>query len=226
MNWFTADIHFWHYNVIKYCNRPWKTVEEMNQAIIENFNALVKPEDNVYCVGDFSMSLRGAEMRKYLNGTWYLIPGNHDKCHSVIHKNKELKKDLSFKKYKAMGFEILPETYKMLLKSESETIGVDICHFPFQRDPGKVEKPPKYYNLRPIANFETQVLLHGHIHGLWKTDIFIGVEECRFIPQINLGVDVWDYKPVSETELFNLAKSEMARAKKMTEATNYLGSVL
>ena len=54
MRWFTSDIHFWHRNVIQYSGRPWTTVEEMNQGIIDNFNALVKPEDEVFCFDELN----------------------------------------------------------------------------------------------------------------------------------------------------------------------------
>ncbi len=42
--WFTADFHLGHKNIIRYCNRPFETVEEMNQAILERLNALRFPE--------------------------------------------------------------------------------------------------------------------------------------------------------------------------------------
>lgn len=216
MRWFTSDIHFWHRNVIKYSGRPWSTVEEMNQGIIDNFNALVKPEDLVYCLGDFSLSYQGAEMRKYLNGTWMLVPGNHDKCHQVFHKNREEKKANSTKRYEDMGFIVLPEKYSTVLTDNGEEIAAQICHFPYQEDQGNFEYTPRYQNLRPKPTFLTQVHLNGHVHNAWKTSMFWFEEEERFVPQINLGVDVWDWKPVSEAELFQFAKSEIARAEEMT----------
>lgn len=187
----------------------------MNQGIIDNFNALVKPDDEVYCFGDFSLSYQGAEMIKYLNGKWFLVPGNHDKCHYVFHKNKEIKKANSFKRYEDMGFTILPEYYELNLTDGQATIPAQVCHFPFQEDHGNFEYTPRYQQLRPKAALVTKVLLHGHVHNTWKSRMFYCEETKRFIPQINLGVDVWDWKPVSELELFQFATEQMIEAQKL-----------
>ena len=61
IRWFTSDLHFGHKNVITYCDRPWATVEEMNEALIKIWNDTVHPKDTVYCLGDFSMSTRVME---------------------------------------------------------------------------------------------------------------------------------------------------------------------
>ena len=52
--WFTVDEHYGHANIIDFCNRPFLTVEEMNEAIIGNHNALVRPGDIVVHGGDFT----------------------------------------------------------------------------------------------------------------------------------------------------------------------------
>ena len=51
--WWASDYHFSHANIITYCNRPFKTVEEMNETIIERHNERVNPEDTVFFLGDF-----------------------------------------------------------------------------------------------------------------------------------------------------------------------------
>lgn len=77
---FTSDTHFGHVNIIKYCNRPFTSVEEMDNTLIHNWNAIVRPEDTVYHLGDFAVG--GGPAAPYLrrlNGTIHFCLGNHDK---------------------------------------------------------------------------------------------------------------------------------------------------
>lgn len=77
---FTSDTHWWHKNIIKYSNRPFKDVFEMNKALIDNWNARVKPTDHVFHLGDFGFTKIG-EIKNILlslNGKKHLILGNHD----------------------------------------------------------------------------------------------------------------------------------------------------
>jgi len=76
--WFTSDTHFYHANIIRFCNRPFKSVGEMNDVLIANWNGLVAPRDTVYHLGDFSMG-DGFRVFRRLNGNICLIKGNHDK---------------------------------------------------------------------------------------------------------------------------------------------------
>lgn len=78
MIWFTADTHFGHTNIIKYCNRPFHNVQEMDAAILAHINQKVKPHDILWILGDFSFGsqeyYRNAIKCKNVN----LIRGNHD----------------------------------------------------------------------------------------------------------------------------------------------------
>lgn len=82
-NFFTADTHFGHANIIRYCNRPFKDAVEMNETIIANWNAVVQPDDYVYHLGDFAFwrdhGMTPRDYRRRLNGRIHFIRGNHDK---------------------------------------------------------------------------------------------------------------------------------------------------
>lgn len=77
---FTSDTHFNHFNIIKYCDRPFQSVQEMNHTLIAKWNAVVSPDDVVWHLGDFAFGPPGVCMGLFyaLNGTKYLIRGNHD----------------------------------------------------------------------------------------------------------------------------------------------------
>jgi calcineurin-like phosphoesterase family protein len=82
----TSDTHFNHDNIIKYCNRPFHDVQEMNRAIVNNWNDVVGKQDIVYHLGDFIMGDR-KETDYYLNklnGIKYLVQGNHDNALTVM----------------------------------------------------------------------------------------------------------------------------------------------
>ncbi|RLG05171.1 MAG: metallophosphoesterase [Thaumarchaeota archaeon] len=83
--WFTADTHFGHENIIKHCNRPFKTVDHMDRTLIQLWNSRVKKHDLVIHLGDFMF--RGLRKREYyldqLNGHITFLKGNHDHNNSL-----------------------------------------------------------------------------------------------------------------------------------------------
>lgn len=86
MIYFTSDTHFFHANVIKYCNRPFDNVFEMNAKLTSNWNEIVRPTDFVYHIGDTLMGQRAqwGDTIKNLNGYKILIKGNHDRSASAM----------------------------------------------------------------------------------------------------------------------------------------------
>jgi len=86
--WFTSDTHYGHSNVIQYSNRPFADVNEMNEMMIKNWNAVVRPGDLVYHLGDFAFTTpeKASQILRRLTGQKYLIFGNHDKR---LRKEKE-----------------------------------------------------------------------------------------------------------------------------------------
>tara|TARA_Y100000034_G_scaffold136870_1_gene216553 strand:+ start:4944 stop:5459 length:516 start_codon:yes stop_codon:yes gene_type:complete len=75
---FTSDTYFGHANIIKYCNRPFSSVDEMNEVMIYNWNRAVDGIDTVYHLGDFGFSKTPDLFFNRLHGHKHLIIGNHD----------------------------------------------------------------------------------------------------------------------------------------------------
>lgn len=76
--YFTADTHFNHANIIRFCNRPFDDVLEMNEIIIQKWNEKIKPNSIVYHLGDFAFGEAGY-IKDSLNGKITLIKGSHEK---------------------------------------------------------------------------------------------------------------------------------------------------
>ena len=79
---FTADFHFGHSNIIRYCNRPFQSVEEMDRTILDRLNDSAKANDILYFLGDFCIGskAKALEYRKQIRcKKIFAVPGNHDK---------------------------------------------------------------------------------------------------------------------------------------------------
>jgi calcineurin-like phosphoesterase family protein len=134
----TSDTHFGHENILKYCKRPWSNVEEMNEGLIQRWNTVAKPEDEVYFHGDAAMGGISDDaivsIFRRLNGKKYWIFGNHDSLRKrdLLLSNKcfEWGKDIA---------EISVNKQKMVL-----------CHYPMLR-----------WNGASHGSW----MLHGHSHG-------------------------------------------------------------
>ena len=81
MIWLTADLHLGHANILKYCSRPFETVEQMDSVLIDNWNSVVKDEDTVWVLGDFVFNKKVDIIGK-LKGIIYMVRGNHDRSHT------------------------------------------------------------------------------------------------------------------------------------------------
>jgi calcineurin-like phosphoesterase family protein len=96
-HWFTSDLHFGHRRIIELCNRPYASVEEMNEDLIARHNARVKPDDIVHFLGDVSTK-HPQQFLARLNGKKRLFIGNHDdtrfsamQCYESVHEATMLK---------------------------------------------------------------------------------------------------------------------------------------
>lgn len=136
MIYYTSDLHGFHENIIRICNRPYVTVEDMNADIVAKWNAKVKPEDDVYILGDMFFKYTDIQQVKdilnTLNGKKHLIKGNHDK----------FLKQLRWQDY----FE------EVVYYKEINDNGRMVClfHYPIEEWNG-------YYR--------NSYMLYGHVHG-------------------------------------------------------------
>lgn len=135
--WFTSDLHLNHANILNFGGRPWKTLEEMNETIIGNFNSVVGTLDPVYILGDFILGKPDAptliELLGQMNGIKHLIPGNHDSPFKLeIYRTSNL-------------IEVLPPLYE--IKKPRRIV---MCHFPLA----------KWHH-----DYDGVWMLHGHTHG-------------------------------------------------------------
>lgn len=190
MIYFSSDHHYGHKNVITYCNRSYSSIEEMNADLIYKWNSVVKSDDTVYYLGDFSLGKNWVrEIAPKLSGEIHLIAGNHDWCHPVCHRNKEAKKLKYEQLYLESGFKSIKLEDKLVINDQE----VLLHHMPYLGSGDHAEQE-RYSNYRPKNNGGW--LLHGHVHNLWK----------QKDKQINVGVDQWNGFPVSIKEIEDLIK--------------------
>ena len=172
---FISDSHFDHGNIIRYCNRPfWKSsitedgvpisiadTELMNETMLKNWNAKIKPHDIVYFLGDFGFAhqTKLKEILEQLNGSIHLIKGNHDKPLNGLYKY----------------FTTVNDLLTISVQDEDAHGGIQfiqMCHYPM------LSWDRMYYN---------SWMLHGHTHGNLKYDkkfrrVDVGVDNWNFTP--------------------------------------------
>lgn len=182
--WFTSDSHFGHEKIIVHCKRPFSSAEEMDEEMIRRFNERVAPDDTVYHLGDFAMKeATAAAYASRLHGKKVLVSGNHDG--SFIKHQKSAR---SVRRYVEMGF---AEVHRHTTVVTLPALGpVMLSHLPIAGD--SRDEHDRYPEFRPKALAPgCKYLFHGHVHERWKR------QGCM----LNVGVDVWDFRPVSVQEL-------------------------
>lgn len=142
----TSDTHFGHKNILRYCERPFDNIEEMNEYLISQWNSRVGVDDTVYFLGDFAMGpgvddqfIISILMR--LNGDLKIVLGNHDQPNKK-YKQTGLKRLIYLYK---MSIDLLPDIYETSIEGTHFVM----CHYPMSDWNGK---------------FKNSVHLHGHTH--------------------------------------------------------------
>lgn len=174
-HWYTSDLHFNHGNIIEYCARPFSCVREMNEALVENWNARVSPDEHVAVLGDFGFgslaSLSGLVSR--LNGRLTLVRGNHDRKAANM---------------ASVGFANVVDSMYVSIAGYA----VSLTHYP----PRDVKRESGSYRERSPEVAADVVCAHGHTHSRQRV---VG-------RSIHVGVDAWDYRPVSAHEMAVLVR--------------------
>lgn len=136
---FTADHHWGHEVVLQYCARPFKTVREMDEVLIERWNSIIRDDDLVYHLGDmFAGPAREPHrIRERLRGRIHLLRGNHD----------------SGVDPEALGLEWVKDYHELIVEDEEADNGcrlIVLSHYPFRE-----------WNQSHHGSWH----LHGHCHG-------------------------------------------------------------
>jgi calcineurin-like phosphoesterase family protein len=179
---FTSDTHFYHRNILTYCpgrKTLGDSVEEMNEGLITNWNRLVKKDDIVYHLGDFTLTTRVDlidPILERLNGRIRLVKGNHDKW---IKRFDDLKNKDKFdwvRQYNREVFTIDGTNYEIVM-----------MHYPF---------------LTWDGSSRGSINVHGHAHG-GNDHLNVGTK------RIDVGVDAINmcYHPVSLLDVIRLTAS-------------------
>ena len=87
MKYYISDLHFSHKSILSFDNRPFFTISEMNETIINNWNSVVSANDEVYILGDMFWNNNDIDsILPRLKGRLYLIKGNHDRVNAEMTK--------------------------------------------------------------------------------------------------------------------------------------------
>jgi calcineurin-like phosphoesterase family protein len=151
--WFTADTHFGHDNIIKYCSRPFKTFYEMDEALISRFNEVVRRGDLVYHLGDLAWSSYDLQalFERLNTKSLHLILGNHDK-----HKLSEYQR----------WFQWVGDLKSITIDSQQ----VVLCHYPMRS-----------WKSKGHGGFQLYGHCHGSLPGEGR-QMDIGVDTNNFYP--------------------------------------------
>lgn len=175
----TSDQHFNHEAVIRYSRRPFASVEEMNERLIEGHNATVGRSETCLFLGDFAFGTidQAQEVLARLNGRKVLVVGNHDRSAARMAK---------------LGFDLVVDRL-------TTTVGgqlVRASHRPYAGMRSAEEAQPLGSGSLSTWPREGRegFLLHGHTH----------LTKRREGQAVHVGVDAWDYRPARIEEIEQL----------------------
>jgi calcineurin-like phosphoesterase family protein len=197
--WLTSDEHYDHANIIRFSSRPFNSVNHMQVELVARHNSVVQPDDEVWHIGDFSMSEKTVPLiLPQLNGKHTLVMGNHDKCHTC-HKNHEVAKQ----RYLQYGFVgVHQEVHNFH--------GFILNHLPRAEEGEHGKKFAQWRPQKQVWEAREEVFqLHGHTH--------LPPEKRMRHHMLDVGIDGNNYYPISLDEIKALVKRERLREKTGTK---------
>lgn len=186
---FTSDLHLGHRLVATH--RGFESVADHDQAILDRWDETVAPDDVVWVLGDLTIG-RGdlpqalAELRG-LPGRKRLVLGNHDAGHPRFRDAHRWSAPY------AEVFEHVTQSARVKLQG----VEVLLSHFPYERDRGETRHEQWRLPDRGVP------LVHGHTHGTERLS-----RSAAGTPELHVGLDAWDLRPVSDRELLALLPQE------------------
>lgn len=193
---YTSDHHFHHRGIINLVRDEFPDLEAMHEHLIERWNSVVKPDDDVFHLGDFAFKpahVQGIVAR--LNGNIHLIGGNHDPFWTGHHR--ETKARNALERYRGMGFASITASGQKPHQIDGRP--VLLSHLPYY---GDSQRDERYSHQRPKD--DGTPILCGHVHDTWEKMYGNGKVHRG---QIHVGVDAWDYLPVEEGQVIDLLRA-------------------
>ena len=170
----TADHHFGHDNIRNFCNRPFNTVEDMDEILIKKWNERVGTDGVVYHLGDFTLGRYAENYFKQLNGFIHIIPGGHD--------SRWMARD-TYAKYTSASGEsicICPPILEIGVKvfGVSRPLTIVMCHYAM-----------RVWNKSHYGSMHLYGHSHGRLPGLGRS--------------MDVGVDAHNFYPISLREVLD-----------------------
>lgn len=159
MLYFSSDHHFGHENILEYCNRPFKDLEEMHLALVTNHNAVVTEKDDVWFLGDLVYKMKDFETAKYfikmMRGRKNLVYGNHDKKYRAelaeLFDTVQDYKELKYNKQKIILMHFPIEQWNGKAKGTTHLHGHGHCTYPFNPELRRLDVGVDGHNYEPIS---------------------------------------------------------------------------
>lgn len=168
----------------------------MDEEIIRRWNEVVEPEDIVYHLGDIAMGTIVDSLPKVarLNGYKVAVLGNHDRPFMRMNKSDEIQ---WWERYEEF-FDVVWNWYGIYITEGEEVFR--LSHFPFTGDHTPEDRHVEH---RPVDSGIP--LIHGHTHSTDRLTF-----SAKGTPQVHVGQDAWDYRPVSLGDVLHLIRKSQS----------------